>query len=196
MQDLPHLCAAARHWPTVIHRRHQATRHWPLTRFHGHTLPFFHEVRVAHRLQGPTSHCFVLCASVRVAPQAVMVRVPPPPPPSPTPRTVADETEPSPRVTAAASLGNNTYRHTHARAQIHKHTHTDTYTRTRTHTNAHTCTRTCIHTHTHTHTHTQSLIQFDVREANHLQSGKFVQFQVSTNAVMGCFPLVTFFAMT
>ena len=38
MQDLPHLCAAARHWPTVIHRRHQATRPWTLTRFHGRFL--------------------------------------------------------------------------------------------------------------------------------------------------------------
>ena len=39
MQLLFHVCVAARHWPTAIHRRHQATRPWPLTRFHGRFLP-------------------------------------------------------------------------------------------------------------------------------------------------------------
>ena len=38
MQLLSHLCVAASHWPTAIHCRHQATRHWPLTRFRGHFL--------------------------------------------------------------------------------------------------------------------------------------------------------------
>ena len=95
MQLLSHLCVAASHWPTAIHGRHQATRPWPLTRFHGRTLSFFHEVRVAHRLHGPTSHCFMLCASeCCTAQQAAVVHVPPPPPP---PRAAAaDEAEPSP----------------------------------------------------------------------------------------------------
>ena len=111
MQLLSHLCVAASHWPTAIHGRHQATRPWPLTRFHGRTLSFFHEVRVAHRLHGPTSHCFMLCASeCCTAQQAAVVHVPPPPPPpppsptSPTSTTTsttttrtADEVEPSPR---------------------------------------------------------------------------------------------------
>ena len=39
MQLLSHLCVAAIQWPTAIHRRHQATRPWPLTRFHGRFLP-------------------------------------------------------------------------------------------------------------------------------------------------------------
>ena len=78
MQHLPHLCVAASHWPTAIHRRHQATWHRTLTRFHGHTLSFFHEVRVAHRLQGPTSHRFVLCPSECAAQQAVVVHAAPP----------------------------------------------------------------------------------------------------------------------
>ena len=95
MQLLSHLCVAASHWPTAIHCRHQATRHWPLTRFHGHTLPFFHEVRVEHWLQGPTSHCFVLCASVRAAQQAAVVHAAPPPTRSLRAAT-ADEAEPSP----------------------------------------------------------------------------------------------------
>ena len=43
MQHLPHLCVAASHWPIGMQRRHQATRHWTLTRFHGRTLSFFHE---------------------------------------------------------------------------------------------------------------------------------------------------------
>ena len=34
MQHLPHLRVAASHWPTAMHRRYQATRPWPLTRFH------------------------------------------------------------------------------------------------------------------------------------------------------------------
>ena len=38
MQHLPHLCVAASRWATGIHRRHQATRRCPLTRFHGRTL--------------------------------------------------------------------------------------------------------------------------------------------------------------
>ena len=56
MQLLPHLCVAASRWPTAIHRRHQATRPWPLTRFHGRTLSFFHEVRVARRLDALLVH--------------------------------------------------------------------------------------------------------------------------------------------
>ena len=63
MQLLSHLCVAASHWPTAIHGRHQATRPCPLTRFHERTLSFFHELRVAHWLHGPTSHFFVLCSS-------------------------------------------------------------------------------------------------------------------------------------
>ena len=38
MRLLSHLCVAASHWPIGIHRRHQATRLWPLTRIHGRTL--------------------------------------------------------------------------------------------------------------------------------------------------------------
>ena len=104
MQLLSHLCVAASHWPTAIHGRHQATRPWPLTRFHGRTLSFFHEVRVAHRLHGPTSHCFMLCASeCCTAQQAAVVHVPPPPPPPPSPTSttttrLADDEEPSPRL--------------------------------------------------------------------------------------------------
>ena len=63
MQLLFHLCVAASHWPIGMHRRHQATRPCPLTRFHERTLSFFHELRVAHWLHGPTSHFFVLCSS-------------------------------------------------------------------------------------------------------------------------------------
>ena len=39
MHLLSHLFVAASHWPTAIHRRHQATRPWTLTRFHGRFLP-------------------------------------------------------------------------------------------------------------------------------------------------------------
>ena len=39
MQLLSHLCVAAIQWPIGMHRRHQATRHWTLARFRGHTLP-------------------------------------------------------------------------------------------------------------------------------------------------------------
>ena len=34
MQLLSHLCVAAIQWPIGMHRRYQATRPWPLTRFH------------------------------------------------------------------------------------------------------------------------------------------------------------------
>ena len=63
MRLLSHLCVAAIQWPIGMHRRHQATRPCPLTRFHERTLSFFHELRVAHWLHGPTSHFFVLCSS-------------------------------------------------------------------------------------------------------------------------------------
>ena len=52
MQLLSHLCVAASHWPIGIHRRHQATRPWPLTRIHGRTLSsmkcLWHIVCTAH----------------------------------------------------------------------------------------------------------------------------------------------------
>ena len=66
MQLLSHLCVAAIQWPTAIHRRHQATRPWPLTRCCGHTLSFFHESACGTSAARATSHCFVLCASLGV----------------------------------------------------------------------------------------------------------------------------------
>ena len=95
MQLLFHVCVAARHWPTAIHRRHQATRPWPLTRFHGRFLPSI-KVRVAHRLHGPTSHRFVQCASECAAQQSAVVHAPPPAPTTTTPAADADADEPSP----------------------------------------------------------------------------------------------------
>ena len=66
MRLLSHLCVAASHWPIGIHRRHQATRPWPLTRCCGHTLSFFHESACGTSAARATSHCFVLCASLGV----------------------------------------------------------------------------------------------------------------------------------
>ena len=61
MQLLSHLCVAAIQWPTAIHRRHQATRPWPLTRCCGHTLASSKCV-----LHGPR-HTALCCAPLSAA---------------------------------------------------------------------------------------------------------------------------------
>ena len=58
MRLLSHLCVAAGPWPAAIHRRHQATRHWTLTRFHGRTLP---STKCVWHI-GCTAHFTLLCA--------------------------------------------------------------------------------------------------------------------------------------
>ena len=58
MQLLSHLCVAAIQWPIGMHRRHQATRHWTLARFRGHTLPSMNCVWHI----GCTGHVTLLCA--------------------------------------------------------------------------------------------------------------------------------------
>ena len=93
MQLLSHLCVAAIQWPIGMHRRHQATRHWTLARFRGHTLPSMK--CLWHIGCTDPRHTALCCAPLSAAQQAVDVLVLPPPP---TPRAAAaDADEPSPR---------------------------------------------------------------------------------------------------